>query len=228
MVKKRGLKINIKINLTNRWLYTFMAIGILAIISVGVYAYGTSNPSTFGHSSGEIDIDIDGDGTMDKTLQEAIDAGDFGGSADTRCDVSDVCSQVCIGEVCELSWPSGGSSLWQTSGDDIYYNSGNIGIGVTTPGAKLDVNGDIIITGKIKIVNRYSYKYDWNGRRDGHTSPRCACDTSDYQDCSYDQTYYTNTDYGSACYDWVDIKYAYNTQYRFPVTYGPYVVKTYG
>jgi len=51
-MKKRGLGIHI--HLTNRWLYTFIVLGILAIIGVGVYAYGTSTPSTFGHSSGEI------------------------------------------------------------------------------------------------------------------------------------------------------------------------------
>jgi hypothetical protein len=51
---KKGRGIQIKINFTNRWLYTFIAIGILAIVGVGVYAYGTSNPSTFGHSIGEL------------------------------------------------------------------------------------------------------------------------------------------------------------------------------
>ncbi len=50
MKKKRG----IKIYFTNRWLYTFIVIGILIAIGVGVYAYGTSNPAVFGHSIGEL------------------------------------------------------------------------------------------------------------------------------------------------------------------------------
>jgi hypothetical protein len=53
-MKKRGIEI--KINLSNRAIYTLIVIGILAIVGVGVYAYGTSNPSNFGHSFGELTL----------------------------------------------------------------------------------------------------------------------------------------------------------------------------
>ena len=57
MEKKKGF--NIQINLSNRWLYTFIAIGILMIIGVGVYAW--SNPTTgVGHSHDEIEPCPDG------------------------------------------------------------------------------------------------------------------------------------------------------------------------
>jgi hypothetical protein len=42
---------------------------------------------------------------------------------------------------------AGGGSPWLVNGGDIYYNNGNVGIGTTTPNARLHVQGQIKITG---------------------------------------------------------------------------------
>jgi hypothetical protein len=62
-------------------------------------------------------------------------------------------SSVCINGDCRTVWPSGsGSSLWSQSGNNIYYNPGNVGIG-TVPGTdRLVVSQD---DGSIHMGNVY-------------------------------------------------------------------------
>ena len=197
MAKKRGLKINIKINLTNRWLYTLIAIGILAIVGVGVYAIDTSQAW---HSTDQ----IEGLGTL--ATKDSVSWTEISNRPAGLDDGDDV---------------GGSSSLWTPSGSNIYYNDGNIGIGTTTPGAKLDISGDIILTGKIKIVRRYYYRK--SAKSLGHSSPRCPCDSSSSSlNCD---NFYTNTDYGSQCYDWY--VYGNNVQQKYIRESGLYVVKTF-
>jgi len=43
------------------------------------------------------------------------------------------------------------STQWTTSGSNIYYNSGNVGVGTVSPAYKIDVNGDINITGAFRV-----------------------------------------------------------------------------
>lgn len=49
---------------------------------------------------------------------------------------------ICIGADCRSAWPVV-ASQWVTSGADVYYNSGNVGIGTVSPGQKLTVAGII-------------------------------------------------------------------------------------
>lgn len=46
---------------------------------------------------------------------------------------------LCIAGDCKTAWSQVGASQWTTSGSDVYYNTGNVGIGTASPGAKLAV-----------------------------------------------------------------------------------------
>lgn len=56
-------------------------------------------------------------------------------------------TRYCIGAAnCINAWPTGtGTSQWTTLGTNIYYNTGNVGIGYSSPGSKLTVYGNTSI-----------------------------------------------------------------------------------
>jgi hypothetical protein len=80
---EKELKFNI--NLNKRTIYSFVAIGIFVLISVTVFAYGTSTPGTFGHSAGELDFSsgINGDAVFNGDV--LIEGGMKIGSSGLTC-----------------------------------------------------------------------------------------------------------------------------------------------
>jgi hypothetical protein len=50
---------------------------------------------------------------------------------------------LCLKGDCRTAWPASAASQWITNGSNIYYNSGNVGVGTTAPTYRLDVNGTI-------------------------------------------------------------------------------------
>ncbi len=51
---KRKIQINLRFN--NRVLYSIIILGVLILITFGVWAFGGNNPSLVGHSAGELDL----------------------------------------------------------------------------------------------------------------------------------------------------------------------------
>jgi len=54
-----------------------------------------------------------------------------------------------VGATWQSLTSGGGGSVWTASGSNAYFNSGNVGVGTNTPAHKLQVNGDIGMTGEI-------------------------------------------------------------------------------
>ena len=73
------MAIKLVINISNKVLYTIIALFVFGVLGLFVYAYNSDmlagNPSVMGHSAGEINVNISGE-VM--SLQEAIDQGKFG------------------------------------------------------------------------------------------------------------------------------------------------------
>jgi hypothetical protein len=46
----------------------------------------------------------------------------------------------------------GGGGVWTETGNDIYYTTGNVGVGTTNPGASLHVEGNAYVSGDLEIA----------------------------------------------------------------------------
>ena len=64
--------------------------------------------------------------------------------------------ELCLNNDCKRNWPTGGSgqNFWLQSGNNLYPSSTlwNVGIGTTNPQAKLDVNGNAIVRGGMRVI----------------------------------------------------------------------------
>src|ERR1044072_2802143 len=52
---------------------------------------------------------------------------------------------LCIDGDCKTAWSQVGGSQWSNATSNIYFNTGNVGIGTNTPSQKLEVNGGALI-----------------------------------------------------------------------------------
>lgn len=113
----------IEVNLERNYLIPLIIFGLIIVGFVGVYAYNSQgvggNPAVFGHSVDEIN--------WSQTVSKNITATEF-------------CLNNSGKKDCRTSWPSeGGGDYWGSSGNNINYSSGSVGIGTKTPGQELEI-----------------------------------------------------------------------------------------
>jgi len=117
-----------------------------ATYGTGVYARANGTYGTGIHAEGgssgyaaelEGDVNITGDASIDgDVLMHGFQLTD-----------SPVDGWVLTSDASGVgSWQPAAGSLWSVNGDDIYNdNSGNVGIGTSTPGRRLDVDGKVVM-----------------------------------------------------------------------------------
>lgn len=117
--------------------------GALGTDSYGVYGNSVSGEAGYFEGDARItgNLTVDGsisgetDPTVNASVKDGVDWTEITGIPDGFADGID---------------DTGSSDIWTPSGSDIYYNSGNVGIGTASPAGRLDVAGALCLSGDCK------------------------------------------------------------------------------
>ena len=135
-MKKRAKKKKEKFPVSNRVLYTFITVAVIAIVAFGVYALTPGVAPNPGHLITQIAPPSPCNGGQ--FLQ-------FNGNT----------------WVCNTTGSGSGSSPWTQSGTSVYYNGGNVGIGASSPQALLDIRSPAGVSSAngLSLYNPYGPAY---------------------------------------------------------------------
>lgn len=126
--------------MSNRWLYTLISFAII-IVGIGIIHAAAPNP---GHTSSQVSFESAIDLGSNDISFSASDSGDIVFKTSTGTEKGRLWSGS-AGIYLRAYGAPGGYSM-------VLYNNGNVGIGSdTTPDAKLDVQGDMIVDSSATI-----------------------------------------------------------------------------
>ncbi len=141
--------VKVEINLTNKWLYSLIVVGIVFVLGIGVYAYGGSNPAVHGHNAGEINGSLGGSVGFGEWQETDVDQIGGDGSDFVRNEVYQAATDGfvtffksgCTGQTARAYTHSNRSKVEEGDDEAFKINDGAYGCGgsgVTLPVRKND------------------------------------------------------------------------------------------
>ncbi len=132
------------------------------LLGIGLLLIGTTMAAPSSHSLqiGKVDIGA-------KTERGIVTFSDFNAITDAIRTITDLFSattgslteiffdkkvqvrELCFGSDCATKWPVSPTAMWATNGSNVSRTAGNVGIGVANPTAKLQVAGNLEVSGQI-------------------------------------------------------------------------------
>ncbi len=130
----------------------------------GLTTFGGTNKAIYSTSAttlaaGTLPVAAGGTGNSSYTGGDTLYADSFGDLTKLSIGSANQVLAVSAGGIPE--WVTLAGSQWTTVGSNIYYTTGNVGIGRTNPDYNLDVTGDVRITGTARIIGSGNQQYNF-------------------------------------------------------------------